>query len=333
MSYALLSVNVPSNNLNNINNLNLSYNYQYSSISDNELITLSENETDYNVSDIEQYNQEEGIKNTPISKSYLCSKDSYGITKKEYSCLSALAYAKDLNESDDTKKYYNYLQKKSWNIKLHVKGTLHYLVGYNKKNNVKVIAFRGTYSFKDCIYDIQLFTESSVPTLAAIVPYFTKQTLSKVSYALSFVGSKLTTHELIELAENVVKEETINNSEIPIILTGHSLGGGMANILGSKMGLVSFGVSPPGTYLGRKSFEMNQKDITKYAQAIIPERDLVSSLGMSGGSQIHIPCYEHTLDCHGIDNSICVIGALCHDTELSSLCHEKWKKWNLSISS
>ncbi|EMS14919.1 hypothetical protein KM1_308020 [Entamoeba histolytica HM-3:IMSS] len=118
------------------------------------------------------------------------------------------------------------------------------------------------------------------------------------------------------------------------IVTGHSLGGGLANIVGSELGIVSFGISPPGTYLGAKAQKLKKKDIRLFARAVIPDRDIVASLGVEGGLQMSIPCYEHGFGCHSIDNSVCMIGSLCHYNEnenIKNICSMKWDDWKLGF--
>lgn len=59
-----------------------------------------------------------------------------------------------------------------------------------------------------------------------------------------------------------------------VILTGHSLGGSVANIVGSKYWLKSVSFSPPGIYWGHRKFGIKSIDrIDAEVYSIVPERD------------------------------------------------------------
>ncbi|GAB1219151.1 hypothetical protein ENUP19_0015G0010 [Entamoeba nuttalli] len=297
------------------------------------------------------YRTENNDQNKVYEHSHLCETDSYGITPFEYACLSNLAYAK--NEQDT--EYANikgYLEGKGWAINIYEKKkgdnkedpVLHYLIA--KKKDITVIGFRGSYEFSDWIYDFKLFTESALPSLSvSIFPVFTNQALLKLSYILSLFGSNafpISGYDLVDTAKEVVesemkkdvKDEMSKASNKPYIVTGHSLGGGIANIVGSELGIVSFGISPPGTYLGAKARGLKKKDIRLFARAVIPDRDPIASLGVDGGLQMPIPCYERGFGCHYIDNSVCMIGALCRYNGIQNIknkCSKKWDDWKVGF--
>ncbi|GAB1219134.1 hypothetical protein ENUP19_0014G0026 [Entamoeba nuttalli] len=315
------------------------------------------------------YQQPSKITSNTRGHSHLCSNDPYGITPAEYGYFSYLAYNKPViklqkhyqgnflkkddelvfykeNDENERNKYEllsQYLKDKGWSFQYHNKNGLYYIIGTKvckedktdkEQNKVKVIAFKGTNSLSDGLYDIQLFAESAFPTISVTVfPVFTKQTLSRISYGLSFFGTKAFEKDeptLLGTAKKIVKEEMKDG--IPLVVTGHSLGGGIANIVGTEYGLSSFGISPPGTFLGSKGLGLKKKDVTVLARAVIPDRDPVAALGIDGGLQIRIPCNANSLKCHGIHNSVCMIGELCIDKSMIKLCNKTWLSWGFDIS-
>ncbi|EKE41385.1 hypothetical protein ENU1_057650 [Entamoeba nuttalli P19] len=324
------------------------------------------NEMDYSDNDFDYANpyitknSQSPLTNDVRSHSHLCSVDSYGITPIEYAyfCIMAKANVTNLEgcetnsqdrssskpsccsksdnklpksekEQEEQRLVKCNLEKKGWEIKIYAKNELHYVITNKKINGIpiKVITFRGSQSFSDFVYDIQLFSESIFPTLSTpFFPFFTKKTLLKISKFLSYFGTKAlpgSDQYLLGLAKEVVMEELKDKNNPNVVLAGHSLGGGIANILGGEFGLMSFGISPPGTYLASKNFGTKKKDVPVVARAIIPEKDPIAALGEDGGLQMSIPCDKHLFSCHSIKSSLCMIGKLCSDNEIENICSEK----------
>ncbi|EMS17992.1 Lipase [Entamoeba histolytica HM-3:IMSS] len=275
----------------------------------------------------------ERLRNDIFEQSHLCGRDVFGIKPIEYSCLSYLAYSPKMNDINQTKIITEYLKKRFWEVeKQHNDTVLTYVLGYNSKNKIKVISFKGTDSPNDLISDIKLFGEVVFPAFfVKFIPIYNEETIQKVSYVMSLFGSQaFPTHydNIINIAKNVVKK--YNETTIPIVLTGHSLGGAIANIVGSDLGLSTFGISTPGIYSGTKNFGIKKKSVNTFTRTLIPENDFISSMGRHGGEQINLPCYEHFWKCHGIKNTLCAISVLCHEKEMHSLCKEEWNKWNFN---
>ncbi|ELP86939.1 hypothetical protein EIN_315780 [Entamoeba invadens IP1] len=273
--------------------------------------------------------------NYAIEYSHLCSSDAYGITPNEYSFLSYMAYH-DNNIIPANTTYatiYGFLKERGWSLEYHLEAdVLHYLVATNSKSGVVVVSFRGTYSLDDCVHDLQLFVESIIPSLSTtIFPMFTDQVLSWISYALSYFGSRAFPRGslyLIDIAKDVVvKLQKEVGPQTKVVLAGHSLGGGIANIVGALVGLNSFGVSPPGIFYGRKSLGLTKQELTVTSRGIIPERDPVANSGENGGLIMRIPCYKDKVSCHDIGITVCMIGGLCNETEMSVLCQADWDEW------
>ncbi|EMD46753.1 Hypothetical protein EHI5A_201680 [Entamoeba histolytica KU27] len=323
------------------------------------------NEMDYSYNDFDYANSyitkssQSPLTDIVRTHSHLCSVDSYGITPIEYAyfCIMAKSNVTNLEGcetnsqdpssskpsccsksknklSESEKKLEEQrlvkcnLEKKGWKIKICEKNELHYVITNKKINEIpiKVITFRGSQSFSDFVYDIQLFSESIFPSLSTpFFPFFTKKTLIKISKFLSYFGTKAlpgSDQFLLGFAKEVVMEELKDKNNPNVVLAGHSLGGGMANILGGELGLMSFGISPPGTYLASKNFGTKKKDIPVVARAIVPEKDPIAALGEDGGLQMSIPCDKHLFSCHSIKTSLCMIGKLCSDNETKDICSE-----------
>ncbi|KAL7713159.1 Fungal lipase-type domain-containing protein [Entamoeba marina] len=282
------------------------------------------------------YKSAANISDDVLQYSHLCANDPYGISMQEYGYLSYMAYARSNTENDAYSFISSLLQNKGWNLSYHVEqSSLYYLIAENNLLDVNVIAFRGTYSLVDCIHDLQLFLESALPELSvSIFPVFTEQVLSWISYVVSYFGSQAFPRGslyMIDIAKNVVENE-IRSTSRSVVLCGHSLGGGIANIIGSDVELNNIGISPPGIYLGRRSLGLSKQNLMSLTRAIVPERDPVAALGTSAGSTFTIPCYTNSAKCHDLQNSLCMIGALCHVSEMLPLCVGEWKDWKFDYT-
>ncbi|EKE37463.1 hypothetical protein ENU1_196740 [Entamoeba nuttalli P19] len=262
---------------------------------------------------------------TPQEYSHLCTEDTFGITPKEYTLLSYIAYGAPSY-------VINFLRSRGWVMELkNVNHWLYYLQATNQKTNVKLISLRGTHATQEVLHDMQLFLESSVPKMCStLLPMFTDDTLSWVSYLISYFGSNAFTKgsfNLITMARNLVINEMNVHNYSQLVLSGHSLGAGIAQIVGTELNIEHFLLSPPGMSLAKHNFNMSKERLSVLSRSLFSERDPVSVLGEGTGQQIKIPCYDDPVSCHMPDTTSCMIGALCHDSDMQSFCSKKWEKW------
>eukprot|EP00913_Durusdinium_trenchii_P020810 g19550.t1 len=98
-----------------------------------------------------------------------------------------------------------------------------------------------------------------------------------------------------------------------IYLTGHSLGGGIANLLGAEFGIPSIAFSPPGVRKPAILLDINPVRLQALAVDVIPDRDPVVRTGDHGTVQLPIACADHWPMCHRIFNSVCELFDTCGD--------------------
>ena len=94
---------------------------------------------------------------------------------------------------------------------------------------------------------------------------------------------------------------------------GHSLGGGLFNILGKMVRKPSLALSGSGanafhTLWGKEGISDNF-DITTID--LVPDMDLVPRVEVSGGTIYRIICREGPLNCHSKDLSLCEVLIMC----------------------
>ena len=87
-----------------------------------------------------------------------------------------------------------------------------------------------------------------------------------------------------------------------IVLTGHSLGGTVAQLVGSKLRLASVAFASPGITLMHKKFGISVDAIDAYSSNIIASNDVIARIDKLGGAVHHVLCEHQRGDvCHSIE--------------------------------
>jgi len=111
-----------------------------------------------------------------------------------------------------------------------------------------------------------------------------------------------------------------------ISVTGHSLGGGIATIVGSTLGIPSVSFSGPGLYYSKWQFETKTSDEVSLhpdlAEAVnlgttfMPSNDVVPRVDGQIGNIQHTACsVKNSLHCHLISTMICDLLHRCGDDQ------------------
>ena len=101
-----------------------------------------------------------------------------------------------------------------------------------------------------------------------------------------------------------------------LILTGHSLGGGLALISGAQTEIPGIALSGPNALISRRTFDppISKEAIEKYTFNIVPDRDVVPRLDDLSQNYQRINCRAGTNDpvgCHLDQRSLCEILYSC----------------------
>jgi len=203
------------------------------------------------------------------------------------------------------------------------------------------VVIRGTTpSLGDALQDMQLWSEiSSFQIINLIIPLLifwpidlTCNLVKTLSMLQGWIGGRVAMNDYFDEVfdyvssilpswQTYVLDTSANTDEVKVL--GHSLGGGLANLVASKeygqymnYGVpprtTSFGVSPVGTAYSSKKFGFNWKAVTATETSVWAERDIVPQVDRHQGLYEIIPCTQESfLRCHSVKTTLCQLWRQC----------------------
>jgi hypothetical protein len=193
--------------------------------------------------------------------------------------------------------------------------------------NLTVFSVRGRVTAIDTALGAQFLMSSGLLALSMPLSVFlsstTPFTMSAIQAALS-----LPVHLMreITLIDRYVAHITQYYESIPklphVLFTGHSIGGGIAKLLGRMYGKHSIAVSGPGIAVYESVYPQKEgkvRDMSTAITDVVPDLDLVAKLEVSPGVTYRVLCDEGASTCHSIWHTVCMMGIMC-GTEHKDLC-------------
>ena len=272
------------------------------------------------------------------SRDYI--KPTFCFTKVHHvSILQLIAFANDAYYNEGNGRnidYMTYSFFKDSDIKIYPRGNLTgnatgaTMVRYdldipNSSRNVTILSIRGTSTNVDWWLDFQLFFSSALLTVTKnAVPLLTKSDSKTYQFA-SFLFS-IPTRSFIELSliddymntlQKAYKENLASFGDNTIIFVGHSLGGGLAKIMGKMYVKESVSLSGPGISIFNHLWNPDVKNYNENFPIsfidIVPDMDLVPRVEVSGGTYYRIICDAGSGQCHSALRSLCMGAIMCHE--------------------
>jgi hypothetical protein len=181
----------------------------------------------------------------------------------------------------------------------------------SERLGVTVITIRGTNSPIDALQDTDFWSEaalfqlfSTVIPLTSILPDETFRTLVDI-VSLSEVALNAPGRRYFTGLEKYIEGRLsgCNKSEQEkMLITGHSLGGGLSKMAGARFGIRSFSFNGPGlVYSSGKVGEdgVDLDDINRSVVNVVLQGDLVSLIDSLGGSINKLKCHhDGSFTCH-----------------------------------
>ncbi|GMF42416.1 unnamed protein product [Phytophthora fragariaefolia] len=206
---------------------------------------------------------------------------------------------------------------------------LDFFEAYLPKLNTSVISVRGTdiWRFTDFVEDVKMFFEpvvfsvlSSIFPTIRIWPDVTFSTLIELySEMIGLFGLQHESwyyHELLDYVTSLTDRK--------VVLTGHSMGGGIARLVGSIVGTTSVTFSPPGFvqsysklvhHIGGTSMKVDRASLHHRSFAVVPEYDPITMIDAQAGMTQKISCdtphLSMQLSCHMLEGTLCNLVEHC----------------------
>jgi len=203
----------------------------------------------------------------------------------------------------------------------------YYLISF-PNSSADVVSVRGTVTAMDAFTDLQLwFTALIFQALRAVVPFGGLMTtiIPNLVYYVSKVEAANIEdvsyyREVTSFVEDAM--EVRNNSRF--LLTGHSLGGGLAIISGAQLKVLTVAISGVNAMLSRKTFDppIEPEDLNQYTFNVVPDSDPIPRVDDLARLYQRIECGasgNSIFACHAIARTLCEILYRCGGRV--PLCH------------
>ena len=206
------------------------------------------------------------------------------------------------------------------------------MVQYNVKNSVNevtILSIKGTSNKKDVYMDFQLYFPSILLNLLSTFSILGQQKESLsfrfIEYSLSIPYRFFSQYSVINgYLEDLKSAYYKNNASFykNIIITGHSLGGGLSKLLGRILNKQAVSLSGPGVnaFHSLWGYEGFSENFEISAIDLVPDLDLVPRVEVSGGTVYRIICNKGPFSCHGKELSLCEVLIMCRNPNYKTYC-------------
>ena len=267
----------------------------------------------------------------------ICNSSIYGLNLLKIGSLSLASYTTNI---ENTKNYINktFFRENIENIR-EIKiinenskygVALLITIDIPKEKPLSIFAIQGSIKKSDWWLDIEIFCSSAIFSFLNRISLTQLESLTSniitmlLTIPLRFLENLTLFKKYFESLDPYISEEIqkINGTK-NIIFVGHSLGGGLSKFFGMKYHKESVSFSGPGiTPLEFKlKDELNYKYFKTNLIDVIPDYDIIPRIETSSGIRYRVLCNKGFFACHGIERTICQIGATCRREDLSGdLC-------------
>uniref|UniRef100_A0A0G4I6V2 Fungal lipase-type domain-containing protein n=1 Tax=Chromera velia CCMP2878 TaxID=1169474 RepID=A0A0G4I6V2_9ALVE len=215
--------------------------------------------------------------------------------------------------------------------------------------NLTVVAIRGTASKADAFADldfwsaiagVQMIDRFFVPLLSWLPKRFVQSalsvTLTDFSEPFSLVVERLEKFvQDVATRRGLPEEAEYTARGAQLLLVGHSLGGGLATLLGTQLSRPAVTFSAPGIYYTSSRYGISDLRMQQLVTAVVPERDPVPQVDVVRGLVQHVNCASRRAEhCHMMYMTMCELFCRCGDPRewVKNLCDGLARRYSLRWS-
>ncbi|GMF12458.1 unnamed protein product [Phytophthora lilii] len=181
--------------------------------------------------------------------------------------------------------------------------------------NMTVITVRGTASATDALEDMHFWFGISIMQAANVFVPFLKQ------LPRAFLVKMLSMRLISSIMPSPVYTDLLNHSVDTrarvgnnLVVTGHSLGGAIAAMIGAKTKTSAVSFSGPGLLYSLGRFDITSQDVRDYVLTMKPRKDIVPQVDELGGMVQEIRCKKSSpMGCHSTSTHLCELYFSCGD--------------------
>eukprot|EP00441_Pelagodinium_beii_P009417 CAMPEP_0197686092 /NCGR_PEP_ID=MMETSP1338-20131121/101970_1 /TAXON_ID=43686 ORGANISM="Pelagodinium beii, Strain RCC1491" /NCGR_SAMPLE_ID=MMETSP1338 /ASSEMBLY_ACC=CAM_ASM_000754 /LENGTH=495 /DNA_ID=CAMNT_0043267991 /DNA_START=6 /DNA_END=1493 /DNA_ORIENTATION=- len=194
----------------------------------------------------------------------------------------------------------------------------------------RVFAIRGTKILKDALADAHMWATIKILQMSSrILPILNLFPVGWFQWYIGFVdvdkwlGNPNVWDAALEAARVVKQQSQADGYDV--VVTGHSLGGGIAQIIGAAVGIPTLTWSAVGVLYSLERFKITLDEVIRNVVNVKPLRDVIPDIDVQPGFTQTIDCKTGTIiSCHSVRKSGCEIYHDCGDPrgrDMSANCN------------